>query len=308
MAVEISESSKKIYTSYLKKLAKINIYDFDKAIEDLQKIVKINTRKSNISAIMWKLKCEDAVKNKDLIDLYSREVKNLRVKKEYIEEKNIPGENEKYRDWNVIIADREKLLSENKKVLFKETNAMILRHFKNLLLISLYTYFPPRRVLDYAKMKYITSEVEDNKQYNFYVADKKIFIFNRYKTDSTYGKQVFSVPDKLVEIIEQYIDLKSRIPLQHIIEFKDGVKLKDKIRESFPNPIKDGDLLLEYNNETQLSKELENEFGYRVNTFRHSFVTFIAKDENLSLEKRRDIAEKMGHGVIEQLKYQRIVD
>ena len=295
MAVEISESSKKIYTSYLKKLAKINIYDFDKAIEDLQKIVKINTRKGNISAIMWKLKCEDedsAKLNKHLIDLYSREVKNLRVKKEYIEEKNIPGENEKYRDWSVIISDREKLLSQNKKVLFKETNAMIVRHFKNLLLISLYTYFPPRRVLDYAKMKYITSEVEENKQYNFYVADKKIFIFNRYKTDSTYGKQVFPVPNELVEIIEKYIDLKSRIPLIHIIEFKDGVKLKDKIRESFPNPIKDGDLLLEYNNETQLSKELENAFGYRVNTFRHSFVTFIAMMKTYHLRKEERLLKR----------------
>ena len=56
---------------------------------------------------------------------------------------------------------------------------------------------------------------------------------------------------------------------------------------------------MEYINENQLSIELNKKFGYSVNTFRHCFITFIAKEGNLSLNKRRDIAEKMGHEVIE---------
>ncbi len=80
---------------------------------------------------------------------------------------------------NEIIGDRHKLLYVDENVLIPYSVPTKLRGLKHLLLIYLCTYFPPRRVLYYAKMKYIKTEVEDNKRYNFYISDKKIFIFNR---------------------------------------------------------------------------------------------------------------------------------
>ena len=285
--ISIADSTKKTYYQSLKKLGDLHINNFDKTIEVLLKINNINTRKTAYSAIIWKLKTMNG--DKKLIEDYSREVKNLRAKKEFYEEKNIPGKKEVVKDWSEIINDRDAKSKWIEESFLSLTDTKKLRHLKDFHLISLYTYVPPRRSIDYSRMKYVIDEVSDM-DYNYYVSSKKIFIFNKYKTFSTYGIQRFHVPEELSKIIENYIDVRTKIKKNSII-----------------TPIKSGDLLLELTTDNQLTVELKGAFGYSVDTFRHSFITLLAKDTNLTLEKRREISESMAHGIMEQLKYQRVI-
>lgn len=74
---------------------------------------------------------------------------------------------------------------------------------QNYILICLFSgkYIPPRRSLDWTafKIKYI-SETD-----NFLDIDE--FVFNTYKTSSTYGEQRVAVPTPLLKIIKKYIDV-----------------------------------------------------------------------------------------------------
>lgn len=71
-------------------------------------------------------------------------------------------------------------------------------------ILSLYTYFPPRRNKDYQNM-YVVKEMSDTlpKDRNYWIEDK--FIFNDYKTARKYGQQVESVPEELVAVLQTYL-------------------------------------------------------------------------------------------------------
>ena len=76
------------------------------------------------------------------------------------------------------------------------------------LIISLYTYIPPRRRKDYYSIYYSNKPLDKvlkaDKTKNYITSDRWL-IFNEYKTDSTYGQQTFECPNK---IYQQIIDLK----------------------------------------------------------------------------------------------------
>lgn len=138
---------------------------------------------------------------------------------------------------------------------------------------GIYTKFPPRRIEDYAFMKY--GESEDN----YY--DDGEFVFRKYKTFRTYGEQRFKVNDELKTIIERYIK---------------------------KNNILYGDMLLKYNgnknkpSEKTLQRKLIKIFGVSVDGIRHAYITHLYKDEK-ELLNIEDISEKMAHNVRTHLRY-----
>lgn len=68
------------------------------------------------------------------------------------------------------------------------------------LVISLYTYIPFRSWLDF-KLMYYTNKTLDqmknaNKHKKYITCDRK-YIFNKYKTDSTYVQKIVDCPDEI---------------------------------------------------------------------------------------------------------------
>lgn len=71
-------------------------------------------------------------------------------------------------------------------------------------------YVQPRRVMDYA---YLLWDPDGTDEYNYIEANK--IVFNKYKTSSTYGKQIINLPKQLLKYINlhrkfNYDDSKSK--------------------------------------------------------------------------------------------------
>lgn len=75
------------------------------------------------------------------------------------------------------------------------------------LALSLYTMIQPRRNKDYTEMVFVLDEPAIlNKALNYYVLSEDVFLFNNYKTVTTYGSQRVKVPKQLADVLERYID------------------------------------------------------------------------------------------------------
>ena len=204
----------------------------------------------------------------NIIHIYSEEIKNLRNQIEKVNDKNEIKENETFISWKKILEIRDEYLAKNKID-------------KASLMISFYTLFPVRRNEDLHYMKYLSGKYklkELDKNFNYY--DSKNFIFNKYKTSFSYGQQIFKVPLKLKRIFNDYITTFE---------------------------IKNDELLLNYKFENDISKILKKKFDFTVNTFRHSFITYISKDNKLTLKRRKEISYKMSQNIDSQLIYNRIL-
>jgi hypothetical protein len=96
---------------------------------------------------------------------------------------------------------------KSKQVNKKEYNLLL-----HNLLLSLYTDIYPRRNMDYMLMK-ITDDYENEPQrddYNWYDKKNKKFIFNKYKTSKTYGKQEIDISKNKVLLSNLKMYLKHR--------------------------------------------------------------------------------------------------
>jgi hypothetical protein len=69
----------------------------------------------------------------------------------------------------------------------------------NYIILSLYLLTPPRRSGDYIFMKVRNIDTNEN-----YILKNK-FIFNKYKTSSTYGQQIEEIPKQLQSILKKWI-------------------------------------------------------------------------------------------------------
>lgn len=169
----------------------------------------------------------------------------------------------KWMDWKDIIKLRDNL----KKSLMKKMN---LHKLKRYVILSLYTYFPPRRNKDYVNMR-ILENVEDLKDNeNAIIGDnkKRIFVFQDYKTSKAYGIQYFKVPKDLNNVINLWLT-------------------------AYPN---NKYLLGDSNAKTVMDnlKRLDNNRGLTTTILRKSFITdFYSK--NPKLKEKNKIAQKMGH-------------
>lgn len=154
----------------------------------------------------------------------------------------------------------------------------------NDLIIGLYTMVPPRRIIDYAYMTYVTDENHaTNLEENYCVEQSKLFIFNNYKSSHKYGIQRFDIPDDLFGLIIAYV--KS-------------------------NNINNGEPLLKYReyhketkfNKRHLNRKLNDIFGTSVDGLRHSYITWLYKTPS-NLFDIHSVSYKMGHNIRTHLSY-----
>jgi len=151
------------------------------------------------------------------------------------------------------------------------------------LLLSLYTMCAPRRNKDYTEMFIVfdePNELDTNK--NYYVVSEKQFIFNIYKTAKLYGVQRIDVPDKLSDVLDNWIE-------KHPMNSED----------EFPLLIDKGKRINVVNGITRI---LNNVFKKKIGSsaLRHIFLNDKFGE---SLIERKKIALEMSHSLSTQNQY-----
>lgn len=154
-------------------------------------------------------------------------------------------------------------------------------------LVGVYTLIPPRRATDFGLMKLSDSEADLDKNFNYLVKGKN-FVFLNYKTEKKFGRQEFSVPKGLSERLHKYIASAGLASGDFLFG-----KSKTEAYKSFSPQI------------TKVFKKHLNK-SISVNILRHSYVSHFLKKER-TLAERKQVASKMAHSVLTQLKYNRII-
>jgi len=196
--------------------------------DDVMKTIKdetLNTRKNRLIAIVVSLKAIEG--DKQLIEKYSEEMTKLaeqseeRLKNQKLTDK----QRENWVSYEQLIKLTEKLFDEIKKdeILKKEKLTRVeYTTLQDYILLRTYLVFSWRN--DFAEMKILKSEKEDDNKNNFLLLKKGIpdkFILNQYKTDSKYGKKSVKIPSSLAKVIKKFLKFNKS---GYFLTLQDGIR------------------------------------------------------------------------------------
>ena len=199
-------------------------------------------------------------------------------------------EKENWIDWKEVQQKHQGLGEEVSK--FINQKNITPEQFSTLLhwvILSLYTEIQPRRNQDYLDMYVVKKWKEDMpKDKNYLDLATKQFIFNKFKTQKTYGQQKIGIPEPLMKVISLY--------LKHHPLVK-GNKTKTTEFKFLVCP--DGSPLTAVNAITRI---LNRVFGKKIGSsmLRHIFLS-----SKYDIKEMEHDATAMGHSVEEQKKYMR---
>ena len=204
----LSDSSIKTYTSILKNIHKkvfpnkeMQMSDFNNTDEILGYLRDSppNKRKTILSALVI-LTGKD-----DYRDLMNNDVK------EYNEQIDKQEMTDTQRDNWITTEEIEtifKALENDAKMLFKKSNRTNsdIQQIQNYIIVLLCSglFFPPRRSLDWCLMR--VRGVGVNRDEHNYI-DKNKFVFNKYKTSKSYGRQELDIPSQVKSILNKWIKI-----------------------------------------------------------------------------------------------------
>lgn len=193
-----------------------------------------------------------------------------------------------------IPSDRQEEAHVNWEDVIKKRDSLEYGSVEHVLL-SMYTYVPPRRQMDYAMLK-----VYDDKKFNPEMNHNHIHLFNEqrgsayiflneYKTAKFYEDYYDNeIPRELVEIIRSYVSKEKEKKNDNLFVTRSGEGYKNENSfQKFSNSV--------------LKRIFKND-GVTVGTLRHSFDTALMKGEMSYLEKQR-LALKMGHSYNQSQQY-----
>lgn len=162
--------------------------------------------------------------------------------------------------------------------------------FKNLLdylILSLYTKIPPRRNMDYIKMKVVTKNIPTlEPNFNYLDLTNSKFIFNIYKTSKKYKDQTIDIPNELMDTIKLYLKFRNfnKIPkdlnIPFIVNFK-GVPM---------------------NSSSFITKTLNRIFGKKIGASMIRHIYLSDKYGDVLQEMKKD-GELMAHSIEQQKDY-----
>ena len=259
-----------------------------------------STQKTLLSVIVASL---SLVKDKTTYKKIYSHYYNLmmgKVKEENGKDTSIMSEkqSENWLDWEVVKAHMERLTEEVKAL--PEGSNLTPGQWETCLsfiLLSLYTEFEPRRNQDYQYMQVVKTDKQVNSdKVNFLVLEPPHFLFFKYKTAKTHGKQSFPVPDALFKNIELYL---KHHPVWNQVKGKKVVTAK----MGFPLlTTHDGSPLLAVNSITRILNKI---FGKRVGStmLRHIYLS-----NKYDVKEMNETAEKMGHTGAVQREYLKTED
>ena len=280
----LSASSLKTYCSTLRNIYK-KVYPDDDEIEikkfsnskdflDVLKDVEFNKRKSILSALV-------VVCPSDKNQVY----KNLMIKDatkyndEQLENKKTPSQEENWINQDEVKNIYEMYLSNANKLfkLKKDLTMPQIQTLQNFIIICLTAgiFIPPRRSLDWTLMKWKNYNLNNDNYYN-----KKIFVFNQYKTAKFYHKQDIEVPNELRLILNKWTKI---------------INSEYLLFDSNDNPL----------TPVKLNQRLNKIFNGKisVNILRHSYITDKYTNTPMTLKEIKENADAMGHSLNQSLEY-----
>jgi hypothetical protein len=270
------------------------IYDVDKIIIAIYtKYTNVYSRKCHIASFMTLISYLPPNINKNGVVSYEIIRKKFEELQEEIYEER--GKN-------------RKAINEESIDNFEEEE--IMRNYANLnidegLIYVFYTLQPPRRVEDVQLITLIklkdkdccedTSDTNDiydklDNDKNYIIVDSdnnpREIVYNKYKTDHIYGRQIITiVNNNLKNIIRTYI-------LAHFLEDCDKLFIKYKNPSSFCEAIK------------RIFSKIYNK-KITLNNIRHSYITCTMRTAH-NANFLKNLALLMGHSTNEQLLYKRL--
>jgi hypothetical protein len=183
------------------------LYDYDVIIDKIQKY-KITTQRGFIIAIVSALKEVKTMKAmyekySKLLEHYNIELKNNNSKSD-VQKENWISQEEVYMVYNQLYETVEPLLCSKKSNITEIDFVKI----TELIVLSLFVLQPPRRILDYLIM-YVVKKTprELDKTINYFDISKRLFLFNNYKTSTTYNTQEVAITDRLYSILQCYLKI-----------------------------------------------------------------------------------------------------
>jgi len=263
----LSDGSLKTYTSILKNIHKKVFPDQEMRMSNF----------NNCSEILNHLSDSSANKRKTILSA----LVVLTDKDEYRERMNddVKSYNDQIDKQEMSETQREnwitteeiktifKALEDDAKMLYRKTNKTNadIQQIQNYVIVALCSglFFPPRRSLDWCLMK--IKNVDKNED-NY--IDKSKFIFNKYKTSKTYGKQELDIPIQVKNILNRWIGINET---DYLLHDNNGNALSS----------------------VKLNQRLNRIFGGKkvgVNNFRHTYLT--DKYANVS-EQNKKLAKDM---------------
>ena len=294
--------------NYITKIKYIHYNISNKKI-NIKKISNMLLNTYNIKDIEYVIKNFNYLENKKIITYLYNKYENINTIKSYLIPytvlcskidyynennvhknliENIEKINKTYeedRDNNSInIEDKNKLIiNYDKEELQKQLET--LNNIEEQLIFALYTFIPPRR-LEYSNMKIEENDINLDNNYNYIIIDNNNpikFVFNNYKTNKVFGKQIYDINDDIKNLINKHILINNK---------------------------KNNDLLFNYKS-NNFGKKLTNIFkkvyseNITVRWLRISYTSYIRK-QNLTNNELKIISEKMAHSLETNSKYNKI--
>lgn len=278
MRKELSENTLKQYNYFLNKYKHLDfknpklvyetLMNTDRVFANGKGKVSLSCVKIVISAIMRYLRIEQEEKKIDN-SKYLQQYKKYVIDMCAITEKKELDHTHNAKDipnWEDIVKVRDRELK--------------LKHFRNHLVLSLYTYIPPRRLKDYVVMRIVKSaEFTKNVKFNYYIIGTNSFIFNNYKTQKSFMRQEITIPETLKKIMMHYIQWAQ---------------------------ICNEELLLNITNYQTLHDIISDLVGCGIDNLRHSYVNYTYKDYKIpDNDKLEQCALAMGHSLQTHLRYRK---
>lgn len=288
---DLAESTIRNIMSQLKRLNGGNPFEnlvflkkIDKVLEDLS-IYKANTQKTYLSSVVSVLELlKDKRTYKTLLNKYKKLLDEAIQASKQID-KNNKNEKEKnnWMSWEEITSVKDNLQEKVDKIEGSPTKTDYNNILKYLVL-SLYTDIPPRRNQDYQKMVINKKNKNLSDDFNHLVLDDNKFIFNKYKTSKSHGKQSIDFSDKpdLKRIIKQYL-------VYHPL-YKVNKKNVPFLVDASGSP------LVDVNSITRLlNKIFKKNVGSSM--LRKIYISHKFGDDLDKFNEMKAVAEKMGHTV-----------
>lgn len=189
-----------------------NNINIEHVIDLLSQNISNNSVITYLCAILWYLK-SNFTDNTKIINKLSDKISSMTI-----QEKEIQNIAKKKKTKAFLTSDKNEILNEWNKILillkeFEENKYKSQYNYKKYLFLSLYVALP-RLNMDYEYL-FIANSINETKNddRNYYVRDRKLFIFNVYKKgvvcnndDNCQTRQVIVVTKLLSNIINEYID------------------------------------------------------------------------------------------------------
>lgn len=229
---------------------------------------------------------------KKTYDYYSGLLKDKKEALSGSEGKMTEKQETNWEDWNSVLkkkSDMKTAISSfisNKNLTAKQYDELL-----SYVILSLYTDIQPRRNQDYMNMYVVLNEPDDTSK-NYYVVSEHKFVFNKYKTSKTYGKQVINVPNNpdapLVDTLAMF--------LKHHPLNKGKMTKKTEFRLLVKQ---DGSPLNTVNSITRILNRI---FGKKIGSsmLRHSYLTSKYGDQK---DAMAEDSKAMGHSISQQRDY-----